>query len=110
KILQITPLKHLYTDNHAHNRATALTPLSLHDALPISVRNGSASLVGSETPVPRVVVPPPLPGVPPPTAAWSRPILVTALASEISHRKSTRLNSSHVTTAYAVFCLKKQML
>src|SRR5690625_5389821 len=28
-------------------------------------------------------------------------------ATEIEDRKSTRLNSSHVATSYAVFCLKK---
>src|SRR5436309_11004918 len=30
--------------------------------------------------------------------------------SEQGDRKSTRLNSSHVKTSYAVFCLKKKML
>src|SRR5690606_17124462 len=29
---------------------------------------------------------------------------------ELANRKSTRLNSSHVKTSYAVFCLKKKML
>src|SRR5437773_9751924 len=32
-------------------------------------------------------------------AAWS---------SEVKDRKSTRLNSSHITSSYAVFCLKKK--
>src|SRR5690606_40009861 len=30
------------------------------------------------------------------------------LAAELQDRKSTRLNSSHVKTSYAVFCLKKK--
>src|SRR5690606_40966510 len=30
------------------------------------------------------------------------------LATELLDRKSTRLNSSHVKTSYAVFCLKKK--
>src|SRR3712207_7690580 len=29
-------------------------------------------------------------------------------AAEVEDRKSTRLNSSHANTAYAVFCLKKK--
>src|SRR5688572_20684068 len=39
---------------------------------------------------------------PPPTHIVSRPMA--------SDRKSTRLNSSHSQTSYAVFCLKKKML
>src|SRR5207248_3754999 len=38
--------------------------------------------------------------VPPPNAAWS--------ATRATDRKSTRLNSSHRTISYAVFCLKKK--
>src|SRR5699024_12561905 len=30
-------------------------------------------------------------------------------ANEVLDRKSTRLNSSHVSTSYAVFCLQKKM-
>src|SRR5437667_12838076 len=32
----------------------------------------------------------------------------TALVHVLPDRKSTRLNSSHITTSYAVFCLKKK--
>src|SRR5207249_6420368 len=32
----------------------------------------------------------------------------TAAVSEVRDRKSTRLNSSHVSISYAVFCLKKK--
>src|SRR5204862_8264819 len=59
-----------------------LPPLSLHDALPIS------------WPFPRI----------------SKPSVCRAsrLTSRRRDRKSTRLNSSHVETSYAVFCLKKK--
>src|SRR6202521_6235087 len=56
--------------------------LSLHDALPISARPGSA---------------------PPPAAApWD------IARYKFPDRKSTRLNSSHDDISYAVFCLKKK--
>src|SRR5699024_12282158 len=35
-------------------------------------------------------------------------IAKSQLAEEIKDRKSTRLNSSHVSISYAVFCLKKK--
>src|SRR5690348_17834683 len=37
---------------------------------------------------------------------WRSPC--TALSSAIQDRKSTRLNSSHPSISYAVFCLKKK--
>src|SRR5437773_4958990 len=33
---------------------------------------------------------------------------ITAETSQDGDRKSTRLNSSHITSSYAVFCLKKK--
>src|SRR5436309_16121195 len=62
---------------------TEIYTLSLHDALPISARKGSAELTlalyfGDASPL------------------WD------------ADRKSTRLNSSHVKISYAVFCLKKK--
>src|SRR4051794_41454444 len=62
-------------------------PLSLHDALPISLAPGPAALHGS-VPAQRHVV---VPG-----------------ESCAADRKSTRLNSSHPSISYAVFCLKKK--
>src|SRR5699024_11664432 len=41
-------------------------------------------------------------------ALLSSPFLVMALGPFEGDRKSTRLNSSHVSTSYAVFCLKKK--
>src|SRR5437867_6214752 len=51
-----------------------------------------------------------------PTDYYYRPTAETQLSSsagrpaeELKDRKSTRLNSSHRTISYAVFCLKKKM-
>src|SRR5205085_10340767 len=64
---------------------TEIYTLSLHDALPIC---GEAE------------------------GSWSAPILrcaKTSFATVTADRKSTRLNSSHSQTSYAVFCLKKKI-
>src|SRR5207249_10387632 len=68
---------------------TEIYTLSLHDALPIcSLSPGSLSRT------------------PPPGAGARRPTRCSA--PHRSDRKSTRLNSSHVSISYAVFCLKKK--
>src|SRR5699024_11502106 len=36
------------------------------------------------------------------------PVLSVQTVEEVTDRKSTRLNSSHVSISYAVFCLKKK--
>src|SRR6202165_6281409 len=61
---------------------TEIYTLSLHDALPISCKKA------------------------PPSAAakWNR----KPSGAATKDRKSTRLNSSHPTISYAVFCLKKK--
>src|SRR6266481_9262283 len=41
-------------------------------------------------------------------AAWTRPAVRGATRSFPQDRKSTRLNSSHSSISYAVFCLKKK--
>src|SRR4051812_49968886 len=58
--------------------------LSLHDALPISLLDELGDLAG------------PLGDV------------ADDLFEEVLDRKSTRLNSSHMSISYAVFCLKKK--
>src|SRR5699024_12537051 len=76
-------------------------PLSLHDALPISTPNrlhsaprscgstcSSSGSDGSSGSILHCLLPPGCPSY--------------------RDRKSTRLNSSHVSISYAVFCLKKQ--
>src|SRR5699024_12612853 len=81
-----------------------LHTLSLHDALPISetiIDNqletitpyiDTSSFEDAENPLPFVVNN---------TSGYQRSGVVT-------DRKSTRLNSSHVSSSYAVFCLKKK--
>src|SRR5947209_15019427 len=86
------------------------SPLSLHDALPISSRKG-----GGERAVPagpkgenrsgdgrRAARGPQEGAAQAVQGRWS----ARARASE--DRKSTRLNSSHANISYAVFCLKKK--
>src|SRR5438067_12347854 len=63
---------------------TEIYTLSLHDALPIYVRTCPRS-----------------------RGAGPRPCTGGSSASP-QDRKSTRLNSSHVSISYAVFCLKKK--
>src|SRR5207249_8413117 len=71
--------------------------LSLHDALPISARHPAAPGVRR-----RSVRPPPL-------AHGAVGLLRRGGGQrEDRDRKSTRLNSSHVSISYAVFCLKKK--
>src|SRR5207249_10474221 len=41
-------------------------------------------------------------------AGAGRPLRPAGDAARAADRKSTRLNSSHVSTSYAVFCLKKK--
>src|SRR5947209_20203029 len=68
---------------------TEIYTLSLHDALPISVRNLKITLLrlnGKRT-----------------FLSGSARIIY-----RYADRKSTRLNSSHANISYAVFCLKKK--
>src|SRR5207245_10531837 len=90
----------------------------LHDALPISVLPpicGAAAPRGSYPPLPSS---PPLRSrrqfrraaadhIPRVSARrWSRP--ASLRRRSLQDRKSTRLNSSHGSISYAVFCLKKK--
>src|SRR5437667_3093519 len=71
---------------------TEIYTLSLHDALPICVVKAR-------------------PKISPHSIGSSRvnPVAPQARATSAkSDRKSTRLNSSHITSSYAVFCLKKK--
>src|SRR5258707_13434106 len=73
---------------------TEIYTLSLHDALPISVRP-----VGSKTVARRRR-----------SEAGTRLMVAGGRRRnpKTSDRKSTRLNSSHANISYAVFCLKKK--
>src|SRR5438309_3554125 len=78
-----------------HTAPPDLYPLSLHAALPIcrpSVRSRPAALLrhGSGPSSPRA------------------PRAHAVTKDLIQDRKSTRLNSSHSSISYAVFCLKKK--
>src|SRR5207248_4060437 len=72
---------------------TKVYPLSLHDALPISELGTffSQAVVGAQLALLLLAAP----------AAAAGSVC-------LEDRKSTRLNSSHRTTSYAVFCLKKK--
>src|SRR5690348_18457190 len=72
---------------------TEIYTLSLHDALPISLNIGGATLIG-------VICA--LAGLPPEQYG-----ALHVRYGDID-RKSTRLNSSHPSISYAVFCLKKK--
>src|SRR5690348_17437391 len=85
----------------------ALYPLSLHDALPIYQSGGTirtarspACCGASETKAQMVFS----------EMSWKQAMKTAAANSQASQidRKSTRLNSSHPSISYAVFCLKKK--
>src|SRR5699024_12692410 len=95
------------------------TPLSLHDALPISVRqtqfpatNRPGARFRRAEPVHTStgshLLPPSSPSKQPAhtgNAATTNPPSVARDDRRCRDRKSTRLNSSHVSISYAVFCL-----
>src|SRR5207248_5436057 len=83
-------------------RLTATAPthiytLSLHDALPIL--NGRASFRSSNS----------APTGSPCRSIGAASAAISVVPSRRLDRKSTRLNSSHRTSSYAVFCLKKKI-
>src|SRR5207244_11632409 len=71
-----------------------LSPLSLHDALPISLSPYTSDVDAMST--------------------FLRFLLAVASTTSVPYtfvdRKSTRLNSSHQIISYAVFCLKKKKI
>src|SRR5437667_10667827 len=69
---------------------TEIYTLSLHDALPISLS----------------IAPAVRPGF---TDLLNRRHRWVSVYGRLKDRKSTRLNSSHITISYAVFCLKKKI-
>src|SRR5690348_17698782 len=68
---------------------TEIYTLSLHDALPISASSPTYTLKVSPV-------------------CWSATRKASSSRSSCRDRKSTRLNSSHPSISYAVFCLKKK--
>src|SRR5690606_41944060 len=99
--------------------AAELYPLPLHDALPISPREFGHRIVVDDVECIETEVEPVTVDVPPRqlctstqpacvdrAVEWNAEVDVPRGRIELD-RKSTRLNSSHVKTSYAVFCLKK---
>src|SRR5437773_4350550 len=81
--------------------ASGIYPLSLHDALPI--------LIGSTSPPRRSCSRGPSSNsIFSHSCAAIRQKIELELGPREQDRKSTRLNSSHITITYAVFCLKKK--
>src|SRR5690242_21438004 len=71
---------------------TEIYTLSLHDALPISSGEGADHVIHKLGRDAARTTP----------AGWRRNCV------RMTDRKSTRLNSSHMSISYAVFCLKKK--
>src|SRR5690242_21018468 len=91
-----------------HTATTEIYTLSLHDALPISPSRYSSTV--SKPNRATKTAKKPL-STRPAFDRQSRSTNDTAAASRQSavlDRKSTRLNSSHMSISYAVFCLKKK--
>src|SRR5258708_27011920 len=98
---------------------TEISPLSLHDALPISPLP-SQPPPPTANPNPQLLVPPASQpknsdrvGQPPAQSDTAQPANSpgsgpVAPVEFFGDRKSTRLNSSHQIISYAVFCLKKK--
>src|SRR5207245_3166517 len=105
RLLYSSPSDRLDTLSYSNDTATSAPyTLSLHDALPISTKGGRSR---TRTPaVRRAAVP--LPSPPVPVATPWRNTALSSSGLRSRDRKSTRLNSSHGSISYAVFCLKKK--
>src|SRR5207249_10184398 len=93
---------------------TEISPLSLHAALPISNPRRKVHRYRGHLPdAQRDVVARRGGEGPGMEFAWSRDGTAVSLSVDqgpgCADRKSTRLNSSHVSISYAVFCLKKKI-
>src|SRR5437868_12758519 len=86
-VLRLSSLLLLYVFFFHAPAPTEIYTLSLHDALPISWAEGTLAIFRRAR----------LPYFPD-----------RLLSFNTADRKSTRLNSSHVSISYAVFCLKKK--
>src|SRR5437773_5012960 len=90
---------------------TEIYTLSLHDALPISTTGVSQRVIEStkpllvkNAPIAKLLE---LSGPEVEAYAAEHPFPLPVEKADLD-RKSTRLNSSHITISYAVFCLKKK--
>src|SRR5690606_41674458 len=93
-------------------RRAALCPLSLHDALPISVTSSGSTRTSCASATSTDALPPRRGRGAGGSACTRRLATHGALPARRAagrvDRKSTRLNSSHVKISYAVFCSKKK--
>src|SRR5438309_6280949 len=89
--------------------ATWIYTLSLHDALPILLPKGVERAGRVDGHIVEPHQPVFVDGVDDP-GTTAEPHRQQPLAAGNVDRKSTRLNSSHSSISYAVFCLKKKML
>src|SRR5690606_41277489 len=94
----------LFSYFFCHDTATtAPYTLSLHDALPISVRTPPWRSSRPTSPTSRRSS-----TTSRTSPTWTRTPTGSMRSPPGRDRKSTRLNSSHVKISYAVFCLKKK--
>src|SRR5690242_21320954 len=90
---------------------TEIYTLSLHDALPISGVGKTAIAEGLALKIQKGEVPDALKGAEVFSLDMGALLAGTKYRGEFEQRldrKSTRLNSSHMSISYAVFCLKKK--
>src|SRR5690242_21871988 len=83
---------------------TEIYTLSLHDALPILQADlliGAGAVAGIETSAVSL-------GELGPAPRFTAAAVAGTISIKDADRKSTRLNSSHMSISYAVFCLKKK--
>src|SRR5207249_11701526 len=100
---------------HTATPATEIYTLSLHDALPILAAVQDEARASQATNAPAsdeeyvLLTAEELDGLVAPIALYPDALVAQILgAATFPDRKSTRLNSSHVSISYAVFCLKKK--
>src|SRR5699024_12297278 len=86
-----------------HTAPTPIYTLSLHDALPIYTGYDELSLTSLSTSDHSR-----LEDILDALNSWAEADHVSLSLPSLRDRKSTRLNSSHVSISYAVFCLKKK--
>src|SRR5207244_11506317 len=97
-----------------HPAPTQISPLSLHDALPISARSAPPCRSTVDIRL-HLLLGKPSAAIPPNRLSGSRRALEVGPThhhrpGDAGDRKSTRLNSSHQIISYAVFCLKKKKI
>src|SRR5699024_12151239 len=91
-----------------HPSPNSIYPLSLHDALPIFERTAVHLHDGTAQRQPQTHAAFEVAAFPARLAGGTIVEQIEDVLAILKDRKSTRLNSSHVSISYAVFCLKKK--